>query len=296
MKALVVGVLWVVKNLVRMDGSLKALTLTGNCEMAEDLERVACSTCSRLFAPSVLSRHAPICAAPPPPSSAAPPTPAISNSSEIAAPSRPQLTPTAGRVLLQQLRPSVSAAIDLARARGRIPSGTDEPSRMPGEPTVFVGSGAHAANLGMFDRLGVRAVLNLAPSVCRDPVDDYKARGIAYLQLSAHDDRDFPLLDNFLKPASEFIASAHADGGAVLVHCMAGVNRSATIVVAYLMMRDRRNLLELFAECSAARPSILQNPSFQLQLCALAQRNGLLWDPRNLASGLSCSDGGNFRR
>jgi hypothetical protein len=268
------------------DGSLKALTLTGNREMAEDLERVACSTCSRLFAPSVLSRHAPICAAraaknaPPPPPSAAPPTPAWSNSSEIAAPSCLQLTPTAGRVLLQGLRPSVSAAIDLARARGRVPSGTDEPSRMPGEPPIFVGSGAHAANLGMFDRLGVRAVLNLAPSVCRDPVDDYKARGIAYLQLSAHDDQHFPLLDTFLKPASEFISSAHAVGGAVLVHCMAGVNRSATIVVAYLMMRDRRNLLELFAECSAARPSILQNPSFQLQLCALAQRNGLLWDPR----------------
>jgi len=108
------------------DGSLKALTLTGNREMAEDLERVACSTCSRLFAPSVLSRHAPICAAraaknaPPPPPSAAPPTPAWSNSSEIAAPSCLQLTPTAGRVLLQELRPSVSAAIDLARARGMI--------------------------------------------------------------------------------------------------------------------------------------------------------------------------------
>ena len=183
--------------------------------------------------------------------------------------------------MLQQLRPSVAAAIDLARARGRIPSGKDEPTRMPGEPTLFVGSGrrAHAANLDMLGRLGVSAVLNLAPSVCRDPVDDYKARGIAYLQLSARDDRNFPLLDTFFKPASEFIASAHAEGGAVLVHCMAGVNRSATIVVAYLMMRDRRNLLDLFADCSAARPSILQNPNFQLQLCELAQRNGLLWVP-----------------
>ena len=42
---------------------LKAHALTGNGEMAEDLDRVACSTCSRLFAPSVLARHAPICAA-----------------------------------------------------------------------------------------------------------------------------------------------------------------------------------------------------------------------------------------
>jgi hypothetical protein len=142
-----------------------------------------------------------------------PPATATSNSS---APSCPQLTPTAGRVLLQQLRPSVSAAIDLARARGRIPSGKDEDeqTRMPGEPTVYVGSGAHAANIDMLGRLGMRAVLNLAPSVCRGPVQDYDARGMAYLQLSARDDRNFPLLDTFFKPASEFIASAHAEGGA----------------------------------------------------------------------------------
>ena len=64
----------------------------------------------------------------------------------------------------------------------------------------------------------------------------------------------------------------------MLVHCMAGVNRSVTLAVAHLLLVKKRNLFELFAECSAARPSILQNPSFQLQLSALAARNGLLRD------------------
>mmetsp|Transcript_12784 Transcript_12784/g.32703 ORF Transcript_12784/g.32703 Transcript_12784/m.32703 type:complete len:242 (+) Transcript_12784:71-796(+) len=187
-----------------------------------------------------------------------------------------QLTPTAARIRLQKLRPSVSEAIDLARARGRMASGTGVPSRMPGESALYVGSGAHAGDLATLERFGIKGVLNLAPSVCKDPVAAYQARGIAYLELDARDDRSFPLLGTFLEPASSFINGVHADGGGVLCHCMAGVNRSATIAVAHLMIRDRRELLALFAECSASRPSILQNPSFQLQLCVLAHRHGLL--------------------
>ena len=44
------------------------------------------------------------------------------------------------------------------------------------------------------------------------------------------------------------------------------------------MLRDKRPLLELAAESSAARPDvgILGNSHFRLQLCALALQNGLL--------------------
>lgn len=189
----------------------------------------------------------------------------------------PQLTPTAGRTRLQKIRPSVSEAIDLARARGKIASGTGVPSRMPGEPPIFVGSGAHA-DVKVLDGQGITAVLNCAPLVCKDPVAAYEQRGIRYLALDAQDDRHFAILEKCLPAASDFISSSHAEGRAVLVHCMAGVNRSATLTVAYLLLRERRNLFELFAECSAARPSILQNPAFQLQLCSLAHRHGLLTD------------------
>ena len=46
-----------------VSNDLQALPLTGNREMAEDLDRMPCPTCSRTFAPSVLCRHAPVCAA-----------------------------------------------------------------------------------------------------------------------------------------------------------------------------------------------------------------------------------------
>jgi hypothetical protein len=205
---------------------------------------------------------------------------------------RQNLTPTAGRLKLQKLRPSVSEAIDLARARGKIASGSNEPSAFPVRdgPQLFVGSGGHAADKKMLKRLDIKAVLNVAPAVCQDPVDWYKANNIEYLSLDAHDDRNFALLEKCLGPASAFISGAHARGSSVLVHCMAGVNRSATLAVAYLLLRDSRNLFELFAECVAARPSILQNASFQLQLCALAARRGLLYEPLNKPDGATLQD------
>lgn len=194
-----------------------------------------------------------------------------------------QLTPTAGRLALQKLRPQVSSSLDLARARGRASSGPGVPARFPGDAGLYVGSGAHASNVALLQKLEIGAVLNCAPTVCRDPKDKYKQHKIAYLEIEAHDDRNFPLLTECLAKASAFIREHHAQGRGVLVHCMAGVNRSATLAVAHLLLAHKRNLFELFAECVAARPSILQNPSFQLQLCALAHRNGLLTEPSNEA-------------
>ena len=188
------------------------------------------------------------------------------------------LTPAVGCLKLASLRPPVSAELDRARARGRVPLGPGEPSRFPGEPPIFVGSSGHAANIKLLQRLQIGAVLNCAPSVCKDPKKAYAAAGIAYAEVNARDDRSFPLLKVCLPQASTFIAKSHAAGRAVLVHCMAGVNRSATLALAHLLLRDRRNLFEVFAECIAARPSILQNASFQLQLCELAAGHGLLLD------------------
>ena len=300
---------------VQTGESLTAVRLTGNREMAEDLERDTCPTCARSFAPSVLCRHAPVCASQAAKAqarqhtrsqqqqqqqqqkavgddqqqqtgmNAGPMEDASLNKMRSAAGVATQITPTAARIHLQNMRPAVSAAVDLARARGRMPSGPGNPSRMPGEPSLFVGSGAHASSLTILKQLNISAVLNCAPSVCKDPVGLYKKHSISYAAVDAQDDRTFALLNECLKPASAFISDNHAKGRSVLIHCMAGVNRSATLAMAHLLLRDRRDLWSLAEECFAQRPSMLQNPSFQLQLCALAARNGLLPDPATAGSG-----------
>ena len=184
---------------------------------------------------------------------------------------KPPITPKAGRLQLVMIQPTRDA-------RSLAASETAGPSRFPGEPPLFVGSSDHASDVKLLKRLEIGAVLNCAPSACNDPTEEYQRQSIAYLELDARDDREFQLLRECLAKAREFIEGSHADGRGVLVHCTNGVNRSATLAIAHLLIRDRRCLFDLFRDCVRARPTIVKNESFQHQLCALASRNALLYE------------------
>ena len=54
--------------------------------------------------------------------------------------------------------------------------------------------------------------------------------GIVYMEANASDDAAFRILEKCLEAVSEFITAAHSRGTAVLVHCMAGVNRFLSCV------------------------------------------------------------------
>ena len=58
-------------------------------------------------------------------------------------------------------------------------------------------------------------------------------------------------------------------GGKVLVHCAAGVSRSATLVLAYLIGFQDMTLLAAHAHLKAARSVIRPNNGFWRQLVAL---------------------------
>ena len=101
---------------------------------------------------------------------------------------------------------------------------------MPGSPAIWVGSWVAAISTQKLKRLGIGAVLNVAPSVVKDPVRSYERAGIAYAEIDAkRDDETFPLLERCLRPTSAFL-ERHTRTG-VLVHCQAGRNRSAALVV-----------------------------------------------------------------
>ncbi|KIK68452.1 hypothetical protein GYMLUDRAFT_215067 [Collybiopsis luxurians FD-317 M1] len=69
-----------------------------------------------------------------------------------------------------------------------------------------------------------------------------------------------------LLPAITFIQSELDKGRGVLVHCQAGISRSATIVAAYLMHNREMNVEEALNLIRKARPEIDPNPSFLAQL------------------------------
>lgn len=62
------------------------------------------------------------------------------------------------------------------------------------------------------------------------------------------------------------------DDARVLVHCEAGVSRSATVAAALLMHRDGVTFFDAFATLRAGRPGVLPNIGFASQLQRLEHR------------------------
>lgn len=144
-------------------------------------------------------------------------------------------------------------------------------------PKLLCGSAEHANDLGALRTAGVTAVLNCAPGACDDPVDAYDEYGIRYAELDAEDFDGYPLLELHLDAAQQFIEEqCAADNGLVLIHCYAGVNRSAALAIATTMMHEAAPLLDVAERCWSARPFILNNEGFRRELVKCASARGLL--------------------
>jgi protein-tyrosine phosphatase len=72
-------------------------------------------------------------------------------------------------------------------------------------------------------------------------------------------------LSKYFKECLEFVQTAIAAGGIVLVHCFSGVSRSAT-VVAYLMQHHSMGLTKAVTLVRSKRSRINPNPGFVMQL------------------------------
>ena len=141
---------------------------------------------------------------------------------------------------------------------------------------IFVGCAQHAHNVDLLKELGVTAVLNLAPKACADNESRYEDQGISYCALDAEDAPGYSLFDLHLEPAAAFLEGVRTTDGLALVHCFAGVNRSAAIAIAFLMLSEKEQLEVIVKRCFAQRPWILTNASFRTQLCKLAGQHGLV--------------------
>jgi len=110
----------------------------------------------------------------------------------------------------------------------------------------------------MYERPTV--VLNCAKEISKSPYcTDYMHIAL--------DDKWGEKLTPYLSSTNEFI-SRHIDAGnKVLVHCYAGVSRSASIVIGYIMYRYHLNFHDAYELVKAKRNVINPNFGFICQLC-----------------------------
>ncbi|XP_070688745.1 dual specificity protein phosphatase 22-B-like [Pempheris klunzingeri] len=88
---------------------------------------------------------------------------------------------------------------------------------------------------------------------------------MTYLCISAADHSKQNLIQYF-RDSIMFIHESRLKGEGCLVHCVAGVSRSVTLVVAYIMTVTGRGWVEALAAVRAARPCAGPNLGFLRQL------------------------------
>lgn len=145
-------------------------------------------------------------------------------------------------------------------ATGRSTPAYDQDGPVELLPFLYLGSALHSSRRETLAASGITAVLNVS-STCPN---FYEAE-LEYLRLTVEDSLAADIRACF-STAIAFIDSVKQSGGRVLVHCQAGISRSATICLAYLMHARRVKLDEAFDFVKQRRQVISPNLAFMGQL------------------------------
>lgn len=138
-------------------------------------------------------------------------------------------------------------------------------------PGIYMGDMKAVLDKDHLKQLGITHLLNCSQGKGTKETNTdagfYRSAGIKFMGIKALDLTTFNMMP-FFRPAAEFIDKALKGGGKVFVHCFKGVSRSATIVLAYLMLKCDMKLLDA-VKVVRARRKIHPNDGFLRQLCIL---------------------------
>ena len=128
---------------------------------------------------------------------------------------------------------------------------------------VFLGNEDNARDLDLLQSYAITHVISLTQSV-------YHPEKFVYYPINI-DDSPLANIYQYFEPCVEFINDALAapsstDGQNILVHCAAGVSRSASIVIAYIMSAQRVDYETALGMVRADRHYVCPNEGFVLQL------------------------------
>ncbi|VDN86483.1 unnamed protein product, partial [Brugia pahangi] len=101
-------------------------------------------------------------------------------------------------------------------------------------PFLYLGSQQDAMDSSLLSKYGIKYVINLSVN-CPEP-DILKQEG-HFMRIPISDTYQAKLLPHF-EDAFKFLDKVCERGSVALVHCLAGISRSPTLAIAYMMRRN----------------------------------------------------------
>lgn len=151
------------------------------------------------------------------------------------------MTTSPGTPPLQFPQPSVSGLSQITRS-------------------LYLSNGVAANDKRLLSGSHITSVVNVSVEVVSTLYED-----IQYVQVPVADTPTSPLCD-FFDPIADHIHRVERQRGRTLLHCAAGVSRSAALCLAYLMKYHAMSLLDAHSWTKACRPIVRPNRGFWEQL------------------------------
>ena len=127
-------------------------------------------------------------------------------------------------------------------------------------PHLYLGSIGSASNLKQLQNFKITHIVCCAKGIKNFFPDNFK-----YLNLDIIDSQT-DNIKKYFEEANLFIDEAIKNQGNVLVHCHAGISRSSTIIIAYIMKSQKMNLDKILDLMRSKREKVKPNDGFIEQL------------------------------
>ncbi len=128
-------------------------------------------------------------------------------------------------------------------------------------PRIYLGSYMCALNKDWIKETGITHIIS-----CREVKHSNELAGITYIDVIMYDTNSQKLLEpceTIFKNIEEILAK---EGTCILIHCTAGISRSASALIYYIMRKEEYDYCKALDFISGKRPCIGPNGSFANQL------------------------------
>ena len=127
-------------------------------------------------------------------------------------------------------------------------------------PHLFLGSIGSASNLKNLENSKITHILCCGSGIKNYFPDKFKYYNIPLLDSDKED------IKKYFGNSYDFIDNAIKNNGNVLVHCHAGISRSSTILIAYIMKSQKMSLDKVLDLIKSKREQVNPNAGFMQQL------------------------------